>query len=184
MQPAGGSSHGRAGPQGASSKCKSPTTCRSRGHGKEKGKGGDGGSGPSQPAVPPGLRGLRAAAAVAPAGQEAPAPQRLRMPQIAPPNTRQQWAEAYTVVGHKILYVCANAQGAVARADVLQAVQEFGALACIMFACRSGAAASARATRTEDGLSLDDARGEGRQRAHRRAAAPAPVRRAAAGCTD
>ena len=105
---AGGSSHGSAGPQGASGKRKSPKARGSRGQGKKKGKGGDGGSGPSQPAVPPGLRGLRAAAAVAPAGRAAPAPQRLRMPQCVPPNARQQWAEAYTVVGHKVLDACAN----------------------------------------------------------------------------
>ena len=132
--------------------------------GKKKGKGGDGGSGPSQPAVPPGLRGLRAAAAVARAGREAPAPQRLRMPQGVPPNARQQLAEAYTVVGHKVLDACANAHGAGARADVLQAVQEFGALARTVFAHsrsrRSGAAAAARATRIADGLPLEDAGGE------------------------
>ena len=90
-----------------------------------------------------------ARAAVAPAGREAPAPQRLRMAQGVPPNARQQWAEAYTVVGHKVLDACANAHGAGARADVLQVVQEFGALARTVFAHsrsrRSGAAAAWRA---------------------------------------
>ena len=116
--------------------------------------------------MPPGLRGLRAAAAVAPAGREAPAYQRLRMPQSVPPNARQQWAEAYTVVGHKVLDACANAHGAGARADVLQAVQEFGTLARTVFAYshgrRSGAAPAARATRIANGLPLDDAAGEER----------------------
>ena len=69
-----------------------------------------------------------------------------------------EWAEAYTVVGHKVLDACANAHGAGARADVLQAVQEFGALARTVFAYRrsrrSGAAAAARATRIADGLPL------------------------------
>ena len=104
-------------------KRQSPKARGSRGHGKKKGKGGDGGSGPSQPAVPPGLGGLRAAAAVAPAGREAPALRRLRMPQGVPLGARQQWIDAYTVVCHKVLDACANAQGARARADVQQAVQ-------------------------------------------------------------
>ena len=119
---AGGSSRGSAGSQGAGGERQSPKARGARGYGKKKGKGGDSGSGPSQPAVPPGLRGLRAAAAVAPARQEVLAPKQLRMPQCVPQNARQQWAEAYTVVGHKVLDACANAQGAGARADVLQAV--------------------------------------------------------------
>ena len=110
------------------------------------------------------LCGLRAAAAVAPAGQEAPAPQRLRISQGVPPNTRQQWAEAYTVIGHKIFDVCANAQGASARAEVVQGVQEFGALARTGFVYsrsrRSDAAVAARATRISDGLPLEVAGGE------------------------
>ena len=161
---AGGSSHGSAGQQGASGKRKSPKARGSRGQGKKKGKGGDGGNGPSQPAAPPGLRGLRAAAAVAQVGREARASQRLRMPQGVPPNARQQWAEAYAVVGHKVLDACANAHGTGAQADVLQAVQDFGALARTVFAYsrsrRSGGAAAARATRIADGLPLEDAGGE------------------------
>ena len=51
-----------------------------------------------------------------------------------------------------------------ARTAVLQAVQEFGALAHTAFACsrsrRSGAAAAARATRIADGLPLEDAGGQ------------------------
>ena len=123
---------------------------------------GCGGSGPTQPAVPPGLRALSAAAAVAPARRGAPAPRRLRMPQ--PPTVRQQWAEAYTLVGHTMLGACANAQGEGARGDALQAVQEFGALARTVIAYsrsrRSGAAAAARATRIADGLPVEDAGGE------------------------
>ena len=53
--------------------------------------------------MPPGIHGLCAAAAVAPTGREAPAPQRIRMSQGGPPNAPQQWAEAYTVAGHKVL---------------------------------------------------------------------------------
>ena len=76
---------------------------------QKTGKGGHGGSGPSLPAVPLLLRGLREAAAVAPARREAPAPQRLCVAQGVAPNARQHWAEAYTVVGHKVLDTCANA---------------------------------------------------------------------------
>ena len=126
---------------------------------KKKGKGGDGGRGPSQPAVPHVLRGLRAAAAVAPAARKAPAPLRLLFPQGVPPNARQQWAEAYTVVGRRVLNACANAQGVGARADVVQAEQEFGALARTVFVCsrsrRSGAAAAAITARLADGLPLE-----------------------------
>ena len=169
--------------KGASGKRQSPKARGSRGQGKKKGKGEGSGSGPSQPAVPPGLRGLRAAIAVAAAGREAPAPQRLRMPQGVPPNARQQWAEAYTVTCHKVLDACANAHGAGVRADVLQAVQEFGTLARTVFAYsrgrRSGAAAAARTTRIADGLPLEDAGGGGRW-----AAASSPIRCAAAGCAD
>ena len=163
---AGGSSHGSAGSQGASGKRKSPKARGSRGQGNRKGKGGDGGSCSLQPAVPPGLPVLRAAAAVAPAGREAPAPKRLRMPQGVPPNARQQWAEAYTVVGHNLVDACAsrracNAHDAGARADVLQAVQEFGTLARTVFVCsRSGRSGAARTTRIADGLPLEDAGGE------------------------
>ena len=75
-----------------------------------------------------------------------PAPQRLRMPQGVPPNARQQWAQAYTAVGHKVLDACTNARRA--GADDLQAVLEFGALAHKVFAysrsCRPGASAPAR----------------------------------------
>ena len=92
------------------------------------GKGGESGSGPSQSPVPPGLRGLRAAAAVEASGREASAQHRLRMPQGVPPDARNQWAEAFIVVGHKVLDACANARGADARADVRQALQEFGTL--------------------------------------------------------
>ena len=81
------------------------------------------------------------------------------MPQSVPPKARQQSGEAYTVVGHKILDACVNAQGAGARIDVPQAVQEFGALVRAMFAYRRsrcpGAAAAARATRIADGLALE-----------------------------
>ena len=83
------------------------------------------------------------------------------MPLGVPANEWQQWAEAYTVVGHKVLHACVNAQGA--GADVLQAVQEFGTLARTVLAFsrsrRSGAAAAARATRIADGLPLEDAGG-------------------------
>ena len=152
--------------KGASGKRQSLKARGSRGQGKKKGKGEGSGSGPSQPAVPPDLRGLRAAAAVAAAAREAPAPQRLRMPQGVPPNARQQWAEAYTVTCHKVLDACANAHGTGVRADVLQAVQEFGTLARTVFAYsrgrRSGAAAAARVTKIAHGLPLDDAAGEER----------------------
>ena len=60
------------------------------------------------------------------------------MPQGVPPNAQLQWAEAYTVVGHKGLDACANAHGAGACVDVLQAVQEFGALARKVFAHSRG----------------------------------------------
>ena len=127
-----------------------------------------------------------AAAAVARAGREAPAPQRLRMPQGVPPNARQQWAEACNVVDLKRHYACANAQGACVRAGFLQAVQEFSALALKVFAYirgrRSGAAEAVKATRIADGWHLDDAGGE--EGSQRGAPASAPVRCAAAGCAD
>ena len=87
---------------------------------ERKGNGGDGGGRPSHPAVRQGRRGLRAsvagapagrAAAGAPAGRAAPAPQHLLMPQRVAQNARQQWAEAYAVVGHKVPDTCANAPG-------------------------------------------------------------------------
>ena len=40
---------------------------------------------------------------------ERPTPQRLCMLQGVPPNPRQQWAEAYSVVGYKVLEACAEA---------------------------------------------------------------------------
>ena len=79
------------------------------------------------------LRGLRVAS-IAPAGGDAPAPRQLRVPQGVPQNARQQWKEAYTVVRHKVLDACGNAHGAGAQADVLQVVQEFGALTRTVFA--------------------------------------------------
>ena len=130
------------------------------------GKGWDDASGPSQPVVPPGLRCLHAAAAIASARREAPTPQQLRMRKGVPPNARQQWAEAYTVVGHRFLGACGNARGAGALADVLQALLEFGSLARTVFAYsssrRSGAAATARVIWKADWLSLKDAEREER----------------------
>ena len=98
------------------------------------------------------------------ARREAPVPQRLRMLQGVTSNARQQWVEAYTMVGHKVLDACANGKGAGSRADVLQAVQKFGNLARTVFpysrSRRSGAAAAMRATQVADGLQLEDAGGE------------------------
>ena len=69
------------------------------------------------------------------------------------------------VVGHKVHAACANGHGAGARADILQAMQEFGTVARTVFAYsrgrRSGVAAAATATRTMDGLPLEDTGGEG-----------------------
>ena len=140
--------------------------------------------------MPPVLRGLRAAAAVAPAARKAPAPQRLRLPQGVPPSARQQWAEAYTVVGRKVLDACANAQDVGARA-VVQAVQEFGALARTVVVCshnrRSGAAAAASTARLADGLPLQDAGREddsaGLRRPHPVAAPAAPLEVASWRCS-
>ena len=91
------------------------------------------------------------------------------MPQGVAPDARAEWAEAFTVVGTKVLDACAHAQGADARADVLQCTQEFGHLARRVFAYsrgrRSVVAAAARATRVADGQPLDDDGGEGSERA-------------------
>ena len=113
------------------------------------------------------------------------------MLQGVPSNARQQWTEAYTVVGHKVLDAYANEQGAGVCADVLQAVQavqEFGAIPRKVFRVQPrpplGGRSSSEGDPDSGRVAPGGRRGGGRTLTQRGAAASASGRCAAAGCVD